>query len=128
MISRAAAHRGPSCHNSAGCTWGIHNSIAPDASSSSAHLRNLLNHPQAKRQISVESAAQLANESRPNEQLVGSDLGVRRAFLQCRDEELRPKFHEAGQRSSRLESEQSLFARELGASISSQFNSEATKP
>ena len=56
-----------------------------------------------------EAAAQLAHQARANEQLVRGDFGVGRTFLQRRDEELRPEFHEVGQRNSAGEAGQLIF-------------------
>jgi hypothetical protein len=58
-----------------------------------AELADLLHNAQAGRHVGVEAAAQFAHEARAQEQLVRRYLGVGGAFLQCRDECLRPIFH-----------------------------------
>ena len=58
-------------------------------------LCDLPQRPQSERQIGIEPAAQLANEPRAQQELVRGNLGVGRAFFQCRNEKLRPEFHEA---------------------------------
>jgi len=65
-----------------------------------AELGQLLHDAQAEGQVRVKAAAELANEARADEQLVGGDFRVRRALLEGGNKKLRPEFHEARHASS----------------------------
>ena len=76
-------------HSSAGAITGINISWPPIASISSRTIcDDLLVHAPARRQKAPEPGADLADQPRPDEQLVGDGLGVRRVVPEGRKEQL----------------------------------------